>query len=143
MSALPLLSELAGRGVHIRVDGHNLAVSQDKLTDSLITKIQDNKPALIADLEKLRGIAGTDWQEIVSHPEQLRAFIHSFVTTEARKRGEIPAHYTAIIHCQTCSKDVPHFSVGDDAVRACVWCLNGKPALVSDAGCVNYAEVRS
>ncbi len=142
MNALPLLSELAGRGVRIRVDGHNLAVSQDKLTDSLITKIQDNKPALIADLEKLRGIAGTDWQEIVSHPEQLRALIHSFVTAEARERGEIPAHYTAVVYCQTCNQDVPHFPVGSETVVACVWCLNGKPVPVSDVGCVNYTEVR-
>ena len=43
MSGLPLLSELAGRGVRIRVQGRHLAVSQDKLTDSLIGKIQDNK----------------------------------------------------------------------------------------------------
>jgi len=142
VSALPLLSELAGRGVRIRVDGIHLAVSQDKLTDSLITKIQDNKPALIADLEKLRGIAGTDWQEIVSHPEQLRAFIHSFVTTEARERGEIPAHYTAVVYCQTCNQDVPHFPVAGNTVEACVWCLNGKPVSVSDVGCVNYTEVR-
>ena len=132
MSALPLLSELAGRGVRIRVDGTHLAVSQDKLTDSLITKIQDNKPALIADLEKLRGIAGTDWQEIVSHPKQLRAFIHSFVSTEARKRGEIPAHYTAIVYCQNCNQNVPHFPVGDDTVGACVWCWNGQTVPISN-----------
>ena len=142
MSALPLLSELAGQGVCIRVDGHNLAVSQDKLTDSLITKIQDNKPALIADLEKLRSIAGTDWQEIVSQPEQLRDLIHSFVTTEARERGEIPVHYTAVVYCQTCNQDVPHFPVGVDTVAACVWCLNGKPVLVSDVGCAKYMEAR-
>ena len=127
MSALPLLSELACRGVRIRVDGIHLAVSQDNLTDSLITKIQDNKPALIADLEKLQRIAGSEWQEIVSHPEQLRGFIHSFVTTEARRRGEIPSHYTAVVHCQNCNQDVPHFPVDDDTVGACVWCLNDQP----------------
>lgn len=134
MNALPLLSELADRGVRIRVNGNHLVVSQDKLTDSLETRIQDNKPALIADLEKLRGIAGTDWQEIVSHPKQLRDFIYSIVTSEARERGEIPAHYTAVVHCQTCNQDVPHFPVGADAVGACVWCLNGQPALKEQQG---------
>ena len=131
MSALPLLSELAGQGVRIRVDGIHLAVSQDKLTDSLITKIQNNKPALIADLEKLRDVAGTEWQEIVSHPEQLRDFIHSFVTAEARVRREIPSHYTAVVYCQTCNQDVPHFPVGVEMVGACVWCMNGQPVPVN------------
>ncbi len=125
MSALPLLSEIAGTGVRIRADGRHLAVSPEKLTDSLATRIRENKPALIADLEKLR-LAGSDWQEIVAHPEQLRAFIYSFVTTQARERGEIPAHYTATVHCQNCNQDVPHFPVGDDTVGACVWCLNGQ-----------------
>ena len=129
MNALPLLSELAGRGVHIRVDGHNLAVSQEKLTDSLITKIQDNKPALIRSLERLRQYADgdDDWQEVVSDPAQFEAFISSVATFEQRQRGEIPAHYTATVYCQTCNKSVPHFPVGVDTVAACVWCLNGQP----------------
>ena len=128
MSALPLLSELAGRGVHIRVDGHNLAVSQAKLTDSLITKIQDNKPALIASLTRLRQYAdgAADWHEIVSHPEQLRAFINLIVTSEARERGEIPSSYTATVHCQTCRQDVSHFPIDSDTVESCVWCMNGQ-----------------
>ncbi len=126
MSALPLLSEIAGNGVRIRVDGRHLAVSPEKLTDSLATRIRENKPALIADLEKLRRIAGPDWQEIVAHPEQLRAFIYSFVTTQARERGEIPAHYTETVYCQSCNRDVPHCPVGDDTVGACAWCLNGQ-----------------
>ena len=126
MSALPLLSEIAGTGVRIRADGRHLAVSPEKLTDSLATRIRENKPALIADLEKLRRIAGSDWQEIVAHPEQLRAFIYSLITTEARERGEMPAHYTATIHCQNCNQDVPHYPVGADTVEACVWCFNGQ-----------------
>ena len=127
MNGLPLLSELAGRGVCIRVDGHNLAVSQGKLTDSLETSIRESKPALIASLTQLRQYADgdDDWQEIIDHPEQLRAFIRTYVTTEARKRGEIPAHYTAAVHCQTCNQDVPHFPVDGDTVGACIWCMNG------------------
>ena len=128
MNALPLLSELAGRGVRIRVDGRHLAVSPDRLTDSLATKIQDNKPALIADLEELRHYADGDdeWQEIVSDPAQFKAYISSFATFEQRQRGEIPSHYTATVHCETCNQDVPHFPVDDDTVGACVWCLNGQ-----------------
>ena len=129
MNALPLLSELAGRGVHIRVAGRHLAVSQDELTGSFADKIRDNKPALIASLERLRQYATDDdeWQEIVSDPEQLRAFIYSLVTVESRERGEIPPSYTATVHCQSCEKGVPHFPVGADTVEACVWCLNGQP----------------
>jgi len=128
LSALPLLSELAGRGVCIRVDGHNLVVSQDKMTGSLDTRIRENKPALIASLTRLRQYAdgAADWQEIVSHPEQLRVFIYSIVTSEARERGEIPSSYTATVHCQTCNQDVPHFPIDSDTVEACVWCMNGQ-----------------
>ena len=129
MSALPLLSELAGRGVHIRVDGHNLVVSQDKMTGSLDTRIRENKPALIASLKQLRQYADgddDDWQEVVSHPDQLRAFIYSIVTSEARERGEIPPSYTATVHCQTCNQDVPHFPIDSDTVETCVWCMGGQ-----------------
>lgn len=138
--SLPLLSEIASQGVYICVDGDNLTVNRDNLTDSLLAKIKDEKPSLIASLERLSGIAGDDWQEIVNHPDQVRDLIHSFVTTEARERGEIPAHYTAVVYCQTCNQDVPHFPVNGDAVEACVWCMNGKPVLVSDVGCTNYTE---
>ena len=128
MNALPLLSELAGRGVRVRVDGRHLAVSPDKLTDSLIGKIQDNKPALITDLEKLRHYADGDdeWQKIVSDPAQFKAYISSVATLEQRQRGEIPSHYTATVHCETCNQDVPHFPVDGDTAAACVWCLNGQ-----------------
>ena len=127
--SLPLLSKLAGRGVHIRVDGRHLAVSQDGLTGSLADKIRDNKPALIASLTRLRQYSTDDdeWQEIVSDPEQLRSFIYSLVTVESRERGEIPPGYTEMVHCQTCSQDVPHFPIDGDTVTACVWCLNGQP----------------
>ena len=130
MNALPLLSELAGRGVHIRVDGRHLAVSQGKLTDSLETSIRENKPALIASLTRLRQYATDDdeWQEIVSDPAQFKAYISSVAIFEQRQRGEIPSHYTVTVHCQTCSQVVPHFPVDGDTVGACVWCLNEQPA---------------
>ncbi len=128
MSALPLLSEIAGRGVCIRADGHNLVVSQDKMTGSLDTRIRENKPALIASLTRLRQYADgdADWQGNVSHPEQLRAFIYSLVTTETRERGQIPSSYTATVHCQSCHQDVSHFPIDSDTVEACVWCMNGQ-----------------
>ena len=108
-------------------------VSPDKLTYSLITKIQDNKPALIRSLERLRQYADgdDDWQEVVSDPAQFEAFISSVATFEQRQRGEIPAHYRSTVYCQTCKQDVPHFPVGVTAVGCCVWCLNGQPAAVT------------
>lgn len=126
--SLPLLSEIACQGICIRVDGDNLTVNRDKLTDSLLAKIRDKKPSLIASLERLRSIAGDDWQEIVKHLDQVRDLIHSVTTVEARARGDIPPHYTATVYCQTCNQDVLHFPVGVTEVACCVWCLNGDRA---------------
>lgn len=123
MNALPLLSELAGRGVHIRVDGHNLAVSQAKLTDSLITKIQDNKPALIADLEKLRRIAGSDWEEIAGDPKQLKAFAELLMIEDMRQKGVVPGHYTSTTTCNQCGP-VPIWEGCPPEVQGCPWCFN-------------------
>lgn len=123
MNALPLLSELAGRGVHIRVDGHNLAVSQAKLTNSLITKIQDNKPALIADLEKLRRIAGSDWEEIAGDPKQLKAFAELLMIEDMRQKGVVPGHYTATTTCKHCGL-VPIWDGCPPEVNGCPWCFN-------------------
>ncbi len=133
MNTLPLLSELAGRGVRISVDGRHLAVSQGKLTNSLETSIRENKPALVASLTRLRQYATDDdeWQEIVSDPAQFKAYISSVATLEQRQRGKIPSHYTVTVHCRTCSQDVPHFPVDGDMVGACVWCLNGLPVKAS------------
>ena len=144
MSALPLLSELAGRGVRIRVDGRHLAVSKGKLPDSLETSIRENKPALIASLERLRRYATNDdeWQEIVSRPEQLQAMIYSLVTAEVRERGEIPSSYTAVVYCQTCNQDVPHFPVGVEMVGACVWCLNGQPVPINSRGAIKDVNAK-
>ena len=127
----PLLSEIARQGVCIRVDGEDLSVTQDNLTDALIDKIRDNKTGLIASLERLRGIAGDDWQDVVKHPDQLRDLIHSITTVEVRARGDIPSHYTATVYCQTCNQSVPHFPVGVTEIACCVWCLNGQPVLVA------------
>ena len=128
--SLPLLSEIASQGVRIRVDGEDLSVAQDNLTDSLLAKIKDKKPSLIASLETLSGI--DDWQEIVEHPDQVRDLIHSITTVEARARGDIPRHYRATVYCQTCEQDVAHFPVGVDTVAACVWCLNGQKVTVNE-----------
>ena len=42
---------------------------------------------------------------------------------EQRKRGEIPAHYTATVICIRCGK-VPIFPCGLTHVKGCPWCLN-------------------
>ncbi len=84
--SLSLLSEIASQGVRICVDGDNLTVAQDNLTDSLLVKIKDKKPSLIASLERLSSIAGDDWQEIVKHPDQVRDLIHSVTTVHTLRR---------------------------------------------------------
>ena len=128
--SLPLLLEIAAHGISIRVNGVNLTISRDGLTDSLAVRIRENKPALLASLTRLRQYADgdDDWQEIVSDPTQFEGYISSVVTFEQRQRGEIPSHYTATVHCETCNQDVSHFPVDGDTVGACVWCMNGLTA---------------
>lgn len=126
--SLSLLSEIASQGVRISVDGDNLSVAQDNLTDSLLAKIKDEKPSLIASLERLSSIAGDDWQETVKHPAQVRTMTDSTITVDTRARGDIPPHYRDTVYCQTCKQSVPHFPVGGTEVGCCVWCLNGDRA---------------
>ena len=130
--SLPLLSEIARQGVHIRVDGDNLTVNRDKLTDSLLAKIKDKKPSLIASLERLRSIAGDDWQEIVKHPDQVKCLVYSVITPETRAHGDIPASYTDTVYCRTCKQSVPHFPVGVTEVGCCVWCWNDQKVTVNE-----------
>ena len=128
--SLPLLSEIAAHGISIRVNGDNLTVSRDGLTDSLASRIRENKSALICSLERLRQYADgdDDWQEIVSDPTQFEGYISSVVTFEERQRGEIPSPDTATVHCQNCNQDVPHFPLDINTVMACPWCINGLTA---------------
>ena len=125
--SLPLLSEIAAQGISIRVNGDNLTVSRDGLTDSLLVQIRENKPALLASLTRLTRYAADDeeWQEFISDPTQFEGYISSVVAIEQRQHRQIPSHYTATVHCKTCNHDVPHFPVDGDTVGACVWCMNG------------------
>ena len=131
MSGLSLLSTLASQGLSVQVNGSELVLSpRDKLTDTLRAQIRSHKPALLASLTQLRRYAADDeeWQQIVSDPPQFEGYIYSVVTLEQRQRGEIPSHYTATVHCETCNQNVPHFPVDGDTVLACVWCWNGQKA---------------
>ncbi len=52
MSALPLIAELADKGINIRVEGSELVLSAPKgtLTPELVCRVKEEKPALLASL---------------------------------------------------------------------------------------------
>ena len=127
MNALPLISAFADRDVSVVVTGSELTLNAPKgaLTSKLIDRLRQDKADVLKWLAELRAILGDDWEEISQEPAQLRDAANSLMTQISRQRGEIPSHYTVTVHCQTCSRDVPHFPVDDDTVGACVWCLNG------------------
>ena len=127
MNALPLISELSDRDISVAVSGSDLTLDAPKgaLTPRLVSCLRNDKRDVIAWLGRLRDELGDDWQEFSSDPAKLRAVADSLMTDMQRKWGVTPNHYTATVHCQTCSQDVPHFPVAGDTVAACVWCMNG------------------
>lgn len=128
MSELSLLSEISEQGITARLEGNELALSAPKgtLTPDLIARLKKEKPILMRGLRAIKRKAGTDWQEITDHPNQLKTFTELLMIGEMRERGVIPDHYSATVYCRNCNQDVPHFPVDDDAVGACVWCMNGQ-----------------
>ena len=128
MNALPLISAFSDRGITVAVNGPDLTLNAPKgaLTPKLVDRIRQNKADVLSWLAELRTILGDDWQEFSSDPAKLKAAADSLMTQISRKRGITPDHYTATVHCQNCSQDVPHFAVAGDTVGACVWCLNGQ-----------------
>ncbi len=131
MNALPLISEFSDRGITATVTGADLNLDAPKgaLTPKLVSCLREDKRDVIFWLERLRNELGEDWQEVSQDPAQLKAAADSLMTEISRQQGEIPAHYTATVHCQNCNQDVPHFPVGDDTVGACVWCWTGQKCL--------------
>ncbi len=129
MSALPLVMDLADQGVFPYVNGNNVVLTPaGKLTRVLRHRVQVNKQPLMSGLVELQQLAGPDWAAFEVYPDQLKAFAEMVMISDMRERGIVPNHYTATVHCETCSQDVPHFPVDDDTVRAFVWCLNGLTA---------------
>ena len=124
MSALPVISELSGRGIRIRVDGPDLVLApKAALTPDLVSTLRKEKPSLIRNLEEIRRKAGPDWNEIANDPEKLRTFAELLVIVEMREQGAVPDHYTATTECRRCGP-VPIFEGVPTAVDGCPWCFN-------------------
>ena len=132
MTVLPLIMDLADQGVFPYVNGNKVVMTPTaRMTDVLRRQVRDNKRPLMSGLVELQRLAGPDWAAFEMYPDQLKAFAEMVMISDMRERGIVPNHYTATLHCETCSQDVPHFPVDGDTVGACVWCLNGLPAPTS------------
>ncbi|MCH8074152.1 MAG: hypothetical protein IIA09_19640, partial [Proteobacteria bacterium] len=124
MSALPLISELSDKGIRIRVDGPDLVLSPKKaLTPNLVSRLKNEKPALIQSLKELRRKAGADWEEIAGHPDRLKAFTELLMIVKMRENGITPDHYTSETECKQCGP-VPIFEGCPSMVAGCPWCFN-------------------
>ena len=124
MSALPIFSELSGKGIRVRVDGPDLVLSPKRaLTPNLASRIKKEKPALIQSLEEIKRKAGADWDEIANDPTQLKAFAELLMIAEMRERGIVPDHYTTTTECIHCGP-VPIFEGLPEEVLGCPWCFN-------------------
>jgi len=124
MSALPIFSELSGKGIRVRVDGPDLVLSpKNALTSKLASKIKKEKPALIRSLQEIQRKAGADWEEIANDPAQLKAFAELLMIAKMRERGIVPDHYTATTECEHCGP-VPIFEGLPEKIKGCPWCFN-------------------
>ncbi len=125
MSALPLLIEFWNKGIKVRVEGSELALTAPRgvLTPCLVSRVKNEKPALLVSLEKIREKAGDDWMEVSNDPAQLKAFADLVAVSEMRERGIVPDHYNAEAECKHCGP-VPIFEDMPDKVQGCPWCFN-------------------
>ena len=68
-------------------------------------------------LAELRDLAGPNWPEIEFNPRLLDVFARAVADRLMRKRGKVPAHYTATTTCAHCGP-VPIFEgAPDDATQ--------------------------
>ena len=125
MSALPLLVEFSDKGIKVRVEGSELALTAPKgaLTPALISRIKNEKPALLVSLDKIREKAGDDWVDVANDPKRLKAFADLLAIEEMRQRGIVPDHYTSETECIHCGP-VPIFEGCPPHVNGCPWCFN-------------------
>jgi len=125
MSALPLLIEFSDKHIKVRVDGAELALLGPKgaLTPCLVSRIKEEKAALLVSLEKIREKAGDDWEEVSDSPDQLKVFADMLAIEDMRRRGIAPDHYTSITRCRHCGP-VPIWEGCSSRVLGCPWCLN-------------------
>ncbi len=125
MSALPLLIEFWNKGIKVRVEGSELALTAPRgvLTPCLVSRVKNEKPALLVSLDKIREKAGDDWMEVSKDPAQLKAFADLVAISEMRERGIVPDHYSATTECRLCGP-VPIFEGCPPEVGGCPWCFN-------------------
>lgn len=129
MTAVALISDVLDRGLTIRPAGRNVLVSPQKaLSIDLIDRIQEQKPALIRELARLRKLAGDDWDEIARKPEPFSAFLCMVQTVRAVRAGQVPEHYTATTNCRQCGP-VPIWPGLPAEVAGCPWCFNRRRGL--------------
>ena len=125
MSALPLLIEFWDKGIKVRVDGSELTLTAPRgvITPSLVSRVKDEKPALLVSLDKIREKAGDDWMEVSKDPAQLKAFGDWVAVSDMRERGIVPDHYSATTECKRCGP-VPIFAGCTPKINGCPWCFN-------------------
>ena len=129
MTVMPIIMDLADQGVFPYVNGKKVVLTPaSRMTDVLRHRVRVNKQTLMSALVELERLAGPDWPAFEVRPTRLKAFVEMVMISEMRGQGIVPDHYTAIVHCETCNQDVPHFPLDANTVLTCVWCLNGHTA---------------
>ena len=157
MSASPIIKECREKGIKIRVEGSEIVLSAPKgtLTPELVSRVKEEKPALLASLGKpaLRSVqcvdmlarklwrdhydelqreAGESWALISIDPDKLMDFAHQEATRWILKAGRMPDTFTAVANCRQCGI-VPVNEGLSDEISECPWCLDGitAPAIPS------------
>lgn len=127
MSEIPMLSHLAGMGVHVDVDGSELTLKAPKgvLTENLVSEIRGRKREILDSLRDLKDLVGEDWAELSRNPEMLASFTQAKMVSDTRERGIVPPHYTAVTDCHHCGP-VPIFEGCAPQVLGCPWCFADK-----------------
>ena len=149
MSTAQIFDQVMTRGIALSVHNGKIRVEapEEVLTSDIQDQIRQNKPKIIRHVTSMeKAVLGTelsvsevyaaldhedreDWFNGKITPAELHAFAVSIVNRRLREQGKIPAHYTAITHCQGCG-DVPMFEGAPKRVLSCPWCFNrlsGKP----------------
>ena len=131
--AMVLINQLQNQDINLAVDGDALTVDAPKgvLTPQLRKTLSRRKAEFIKTLRSVHGLsvaelrqaAGPDWQQIQDDPRLLDAFAHAVMVGRMRRRGEVPAHYTARTVCKGCGP-VPIFEGVPDRIDGCPWCFN-------------------
>ena len=124
MTISALIDELLDRGITAQPKGQNVLVRpKQALTPDLLDRIRNHKPALIQELERIRRLAGADWDEIANAPEQFQAFHRMVETHRTIRAGRVPDHFTATTVCKRCGP-VPIWPGLPAEALGCPWCFN-------------------